>query len=397
MKKFCPNCRVHRDHRETQLSCVDASFVGKALPPIGALPASAGRRSGSSPSPSARALPCVPDLDAARAAGHPDVVAPPTFAVTFTMPLIEAFLRDPAFGWDYARMVHGDQSIRPAPADVRAATSSSPPSTSTSSPRARASHILTLRCRGRRRRGRAGGHHQRVAGDRRRDHRRGRARVRRQPVGPGDALPPLSLRVTRADLVRYAGASGDFNPIHWSDRVAVGVGLPGRDRPRHADDGARRPARHPVGGRPRPPCVSYGVRFTRPVVVPDDDEGARVEVTGTVRRSTTRATSASPPWRSRPCSTGRPCWPARQPASVSPPDPIPRATSPRRAARPSARRPCQVVVAQRVGQAQEARRAERLARDHRHLGLLQDRGREPDGVVDARAAQLLADQPWTDG
>ena len=34
----------------------------------------------------------------------------------------------------------------------------------------------------------------------------------------GDALPPLSLRVTRAELVRYAGASGDFNPIHWSDR-----------------------------------------------------------------------------------------------------------------------------------------------------------------------------------
>jgi acyl dehydratase len=51
------------------------------------------------------------DVDAARAAGHPDVVAPPTFAVTFTMPVIEAFLRDPAFGWDYLRMVHGDQSI----------------------------------------------------------------------------------------------------------------------------------------------------------------------------------------------------------------------------------------------------------------------------------------------
>ena len=51
------------------------------------------------------------DLAAARAAGHPDLVAPPTFAVTFTMPLIEAFLRDPALGWDYSRMVHGDQAI----------------------------------------------------------------------------------------------------------------------------------------------------------------------------------------------------------------------------------------------------------------------------------------------
>ena len=46
-------------------------------------------------------------------------------------------------------------------------------------------------------------------------------------VEKGTELPPLTLRVTRADLVRYAGASGDFNPIHWSDRVAASVGLPG--------------------------------------------------------------------------------------------------------------------------------------------------------------------------
>jgi len=51
------------------------------------------------------------DLDAARAAGHPDLVAPPTFAVAFTLPLMEAFLRDPAVGWDYAHMVHGEQSF----------------------------------------------------------------------------------------------------------------------------------------------------------------------------------------------------------------------------------------------------------------------------------------------
>jgi acyl dehydratase len=43
----------------------------------------------------------------------------------------------------------------------------------------------------------------------------------------GDSLPEQRYRVTRADLVRYAGASGDFNPIHWSDRVATSVGLPG--------------------------------------------------------------------------------------------------------------------------------------------------------------------------
>jgi hypothetical protein len=46
-------------------------------------------------------------------------------------------------------------------------------------------------------------------------------------ITAGDSLPPLSLRVRRADLVRYAGASLDFNPIHWNDRVAGEVGLPG--------------------------------------------------------------------------------------------------------------------------------------------------------------------------
>ena len=51
------------------------------------------------------------DLDAARAAGHPDLVAPPTFAAAFTLPLLEAFLRDPAVGWDYGRMVHGEQAF----------------------------------------------------------------------------------------------------------------------------------------------------------------------------------------------------------------------------------------------------------------------------------------------
>ena len=36
----------------------------------------------------------------------------------------------------------------------------------------------------------------------------------------GDELPPLEVRVRRADLVRYAGASLDFNPIHWNEKVA---------------------------------------------------------------------------------------------------------------------------------------------------------------------------------
>jgi acyl dehydratase len=97
----------------------------------------------------------------------------------------------------------------------------------------------------------------------------------------GARLPARTFRVTRADLVRYAGASGDFNPIHWSDRTAAKVGLPsviahgmltmalvGRAVTGWAGD--------PAG------VVEYGVRFTRPVAVPDDDEGTEVEVSAVV-------------------------------------------------------------------------------------------------------------------
>jgi acyl dehydratase len=52
-------------------------------------------------------------------------------------------------------------------------------------------------------------------------------RVDLTTVRPGDALPEVAETVERLDLVRYAGASGDFNPIHWSDEIARAVGLPG--------------------------------------------------------------------------------------------------------------------------------------------------------------------------
>jgi acyl dehydratase len=101
-------------------------------------------------------------------------------------------------------------------------------------------------------------------------------------VAAGDTLPPLSLRVTRADLVRYAGASGDFNPIHWNQRFAVGVGLPdviGHGMLTMALAG--RVVTSWAGGPAA--VVGYAVRFTRPVVVPDTDEGVVLEVTGTVK------------------------------------------------------------------------------------------------------------------
>ncbi|WP_411073790.1 MaoC family dehydratase [Streptomyces sp. cmx-4-7] len=100
-------------------------------------------------------------------------------------------------------------------------------------------------------------------------------------VEVGTELPARSFPVTRATLVRYAGASGDFNPIHWNERFAVGVGLPDviahgmftmAEAIRVVTDWAGDPAA----------VVEYGVRFTKPVVVPDDDTGALIEVAAKV-------------------------------------------------------------------------------------------------------------------
>jgi acyl dehydratase len=102
---------------------------------------------------------------------------------------------------------------------------------------------------------------------------------------PGDVLPEQAYTVTRADLVRYAGASGDRNPIHWSDRVATSVGLPGviahgmytmALAARALDTWAG------ATGRVR----ELSCKFTKPVVVPDDDEGVVVRGNGTVKQVT---------------------------------------------------------------------------------------------------------------
>ena len=98
-------------------------------------------------------------------------------------------------------------------------------------------------------------------------------------------LPTHRFTVTRADLVRYAGASGDFNPIHWSDRVATSVGLPGVIAHGMLTMAlAGRAVQAWAGGTDR--VLEYGVRFTKPVVVPDDDRGVDVEVSGVVKETT---------------------------------------------------------------------------------------------------------------
>jgi acyl dehydratase len=100
-------------------------------------------------------------------------------------------------------------------------------------------------------------------------------------VEVGTELPEQVFRVTRADLVRYAGASGDFNPIHWSDRVATSVGLPGVIA--HGMFTMALAGRAVTAWTGDPAAlVEFNVRFGRPVVVPDDDTGADVTVRGTV-------------------------------------------------------------------------------------------------------------------
>jgi len=111
-------------------------------------------------------------------------------------------------------------------------------------------------------------------------------------VSPGDVLPEQTYTVTRADLVRYAGASGDFNPIHWSDRVATSVGLPGVIAHGMYTLALAARALETWAGEPGR-VVELGCKFTKPVVVPDDDTGVDVVVRGTVKDVTDAGVSVS--------------------------------------------------------------------------------------------------------
>ncbi|MCW2674712.1 MAG: dehydratase [Frankiales bacterium] len=100
-------------------------------------------------------------------------------------------------------------------------------------------------------------------------------------VSVGTELPTQEFQLKRENLVRYAGASGDFNIIHWNERVAKSVGLPNviahgmltmATAGRVVTDWVGDPGK----------VVRYGVRFSRPVVVEDDDTGATLTVSGVV-------------------------------------------------------------------------------------------------------------------
>jgi acyl dehydratase len=107
------------------------------------------------------------------------------------------------------------------------------------------------------------------------------ASVKYDDVEVGTALPAQKFQIQRINLVQYCGASGDYNVIHWNERIATSVGLPNvighgmftmAEAGRVVTDWAGDPGA----------VVEYGVRFSAPVVVPDDDKGATLEVSGTV-------------------------------------------------------------------------------------------------------------------
>jgi acyl dehydratase len=100
-------------------------------------------------------------------------------------------------------------------------------------------------------------------------------------VNTGDELTPRTFTITRADLVRYAGASGDFNSIHWSDRVATAVGLDGVIA--HGMLTLGLVGRAVTEWTDGAEVVELAAKFTAPVAVPDDDDGVELVVAGTVK------------------------------------------------------------------------------------------------------------------
>lgn len=100
------------------------------------------------------------------------------------------------------------------------------------------------------------------------------------PLTAGDALPVRTFTVTRADLVAYAAASGDHNPIHQDEDVAHSVGLPGVIA--HGMYTLALVGRAVAEWTDGAEVVDLGAKFTSPVVVPAEG-GAEVRVAGTVK------------------------------------------------------------------------------------------------------------------
>ncbi|WP_341933635.1 acyl dehydratase [Microbacterium sp. LWO14-1.2] len=108
------------------------------------------------------------------------------------------------------------------------------------------------------------------------------------PYAVGDVIAERTVHLTRESLVRYAGASGDFNPIHYRDDIAASVGLPGVLAHGMLTMGIASSV-VVAALEPTARVLDYGVRFTKPVVV-DPESGADLHVLATVGAVDEKAT-----------------------------------------------------------------------------------------------------------
>ena len=104
-------------------------------------------------------------------------------------------------------------------------------------------------------------------------------------LAAGQEIGSRTVEVTRTDLVKYAGASGDFNPIHWNEAFATSVELPGVIAHGMFTMGAAVQLVTDWAGDPAA-VVDFQTRFTKPVLVADTtgtpDPGATIEVSGAI-------------------------------------------------------------------------------------------------------------------
>jgi acyl dehydratase len=191
--------------------------------------------------------PVYHDEQAARAAGHPDLPAVPTFPVVLGFRAGAAVTGDPELGLDYSRVVHGEQAFsygRPpragdrllAAARVAAIeakgrhellTIATNVTTEAGEPVCQATSLLISR--GTAAEGAGSSVAPGEAPQPGSEQATSATGPRRSAAGvaAGDDIGELREPIDRLDLIRYAGASGDFNVIHWSDEAATAVGLPG--------------------------------------------------------------------------------------------------------------------------------------------------------------------------
>ena len=202
------------------------------------------------------------DPAAAQALGYADVVAPPTFAMVVQDQTLQQLLAEPDSGIVLQNVLHAEQRFRytrPIVAGdeltgtltvtgVRALGGNAMVTSEAEITDAAGEHVVTATS-------------VLLVGE-------GDAVI----AAVGDIVAERTVQLTRESLVRYAGASGDFNPIHYRDDVAHAVGLPGVLAHGMLTMGLAVETIVPwLGDSGR--ILDYGVRFTRPVVV--DPERAR--------------------------------------------------------------------------------------------------------------------------